>query len=259
MVLTKKKGTKRKTTKRKRGKKKVEKEKPIKRKGIKRIYSIILTNHDKRLKTICVNSTEEGIYKKLYKLLKENENVVFPMQYNNHYHQMVEARYELIVLKRREESDSLVNKVKNEYGEYVDYETDNDKWIVIDRANYNMEETFWVYGYHPKIQRKTFQWVFDNFVLKGSKNKYMFKNIVLYLNKILFECDGNLEMVICKNKNDSVRFYNQLEQWSRDRKLKYVMFTGDIAHSKHKRDWMEKIMKLTSWNIKKVKRCSTRD
>ena len=86
----------------------------------------------------------------------------------------------------------------------------------------------------------------------------MFKSILVYLNKILIECNGNLDLVICKNKKDAIRFYNQVEKWCIERKMKYIMFMGDIAHSKHKRDWMDKIQELTHWDRTKIKRPSTR-
>ena len=229
-----------------------------KRRNKKKIYSIILTNHDKQLESICSEATEEKIYKKFNDLLKKNKKVTFPMQYNNLKHKMVESKYELVIIKCKELGDKDVNKIRDEYGQFINYESSSEDWIIVDRANYNIEETFWVYGYHPKLQRKTFEWIFENFILKDSKNKYMFKSVQVYLNKILIECNGTLDMVICKNKNDAIRFHNLLEKWCNDRKIKYVAFMGDIAHSKYKRDWMKKIQKLTNWNIVKIKRNSTR-
>lgn len=225
----------------------------------KYIYVIILANHGKQLKTICNAETDEKIHKKLDKLLKENKKVVFPIQFNNHKHVMVEAQYELIIIKCKQDDDDNVNQVRNQYGEYIDYETNNDDWVVVDRANYDIEETFWVYGYHPKLQRKTFEWIFDNLIAKDGKNKYEFKTIQVFHNKVLIENNGKLDMVMCKNKQDSVRFYNLLETWCKKKKLKYVMFMGDIGKSSYKRDWIEKIIKLTGWKRNKVLRRSTRD
>lgn len=170
----------------------------------------------------------------------------------------MESQYELIIIKCKEFGDSDVNKIRDEYGQYANYETVEDGWIVIDRANYNMEETFWVYGYHPKLQRKTFEWIFDNLIKKDSKNKYMFKSIQIYKNKLLIDCNENLEMVICKNKNDCIRLYNQIEKWCMDNKIKYIAFMGDTAHSKYKTNWIDRIQELTNWNRRKVTRCNTR-
>lgn len=226
-----------------------------------KIYSIIHCNHGKRKETLCSEKTESEIYKRFNKILKENKKVDFPMRFNNLKHVMVESDHELVIIKCKDLIyDKDVNKVKDNSGKYVNYETDNEDWIVVDRAAYDVEETFWVYGYHPKLQRKTFRWVFDEFIEKDGKDKYKFKTIALYNNKILFECNDELNMVMCKNKQDSIRFYNQLERWSIDKKLnKYIFFIGDIKKSKYKQEWLGKIQKLTNWNLRKIKRLSTRD
>lgn len=232
---------------------------PRKSRNKVKIYSIIFANHGKMKNTICSEKTENEIYKRFNNLLKENKKIVFPVRYNNLEHVMKPSEYEIIILKCRDEFESKENKVRDDSGEFITYKTTSDDWIVIDRAPYDVEETFWVYGFHPMLQRKNFEWIFENFILKDSKNKYMFKSVQIYNNKVLFDCNGKLEMVMCKNKNDSVRLYNQLEQYAIKAKCKYCLFMGDIANSKHKRDWIQRIMDLTHWNAQKVKRLSTRD
>ena len=64
------------------------------RRNKRKIYSIILVNHGKQLKTICSDTTEVKIYKKFNELLKENKKVSFPIQYNS-LDEMVESEYEL--------------------------------------------------------------------------------------------------------------------------------------------------------------------
>ena len=228
------------------------------RRNKKKIYSIILVNHGKQLRTICSEETETKIYKRFKELLDESKEVNFPIRYNNHEHVMIEAEYELVIIKCSDEFDNKVNKVRSDSGEFVNYETTDEDWIVVDRAPYNIEETFWVYGYHPRLQRKDFNWVFDNFIAKDAKNKYMFKSIQVYLNKLLIDCNGKLEIVICKNKKDSIRLYNLIETKSNEKKFKYIMFMGDISKSKYKGDWIKRIKELTGWNNTKINRSSTR-
>lgn len=225
----------------------------------KKIYSIILTNHGKIKDKLASESTEDKIYKRFNKLLKENKKVVFPMRYNNEKHVMIESEHELYIIKCKELFDNDTNKIKDASGKFVNYETTDENWIVIDRAEYYIEETFWVYGYHPKLQRKTFEWIFDEFIAKDAKNKYMFKTVQILYNKLLIECNDKLEIVICKNKSDAIRMYNQIEQWCIKKKFKYVIFMGRIEQSKHKNQWIEKIKNLTHWNRKKILRRSTRE
>lgn len=227
-------------------------------KNKKKIYSIILTNHGKRKETLYSDTTEEKIYKKFNSILKENKKVVFPMRYNNEKHVMVESDHELYIIKCKEFWDNDVNKIKDDSGKYINYESSDEDWIILDRASYDVEETFFVYGYHPKLQRKTFEWIFDEFISKDAKNKYLFKSIQIYLNKVLIDCNGKLDIVICKNKSDAIRFYNKIEEWCKERKYKYVLFIGDLNKSKYKTEWIDRIQKLTNWPRFKITRSSTR-
>lgn len=221
-------------------------------------YHIILINHGKMLHDLYFTSSEVKANNKFKEMLKENKKVVFPMRWNNHEHVMRECAYELVIIKYRDEFESSVTKIRDDSGKFVNYESSSDEWIIYDRAPYNMEETFWVYGYHPRIQRKDFNWIFDNFIAKDAKNKYMFKSIVLYKNKLLVDYNGKLEIVICKNKPDCIRLYNLIEKLAMEKKFKYIAFMGDIADSKYKLTWMDRIRELTHWNNKKIARCSTR-
>ena len=45
------------------------------RRNKKKIYSIILVNHGKQLRTICSDTTEVKIYKKFNEILKENRDI----------------------------------------------------------------------------------------------------------------------------------------------------------------------------------------
>ena len=180
------------------------------------------------------------------------------MRFNNEKHVMVPSEHELLIIKCKEDGDNDVNLVKDDYGKFVKYETDSEDWIVIDRKPYDIEETFWVYGYHPRLQRKDFNWIFENFVAKDAKNKYQFKTIQVFLNKLLIETSGKLEIVFCKNHSDCVRLYNKIEEVSKKNKFKYILFMGDVTKSKHKGDWIKKIQNLTNWTILKISRPSTR-
>ena len=50
-----------------------------------------------------------------------------------------------------------------------------------------------------------------------------------------------------------------IEEFSRKNKFKSTLFMGDLGTSKHKSEWIDRIMEETGWNRTKVKRRSTRD
>lgn len=224
----------------------------------KNLYHIILVNHDKMKEDLFWTDSEATVNKEFKTMVEENKSVVFPINFNNNKTEIIESSYEIMIIKARDKTESRETKVMNEYGKFVNYATNDDDWIIYDRSPYYIEETFWVYGYHPRLQRKDFKWIYDNFISNNSNNKYLFKTVQLFKNKILVECNGKLDMVICKNKQDAIRMYNMIEEWCERDKMKYVGFMGDLSYSKYKSDWITKIQKLTNWTRKKITRMSTR-
>jgi hypothetical protein len=226
-----------------------------------RKYHILTTSLGKTLHDIYNIYDEDIAYRKFHALIEERKNVVFPVKWirRRRINHFLEADYELILIKKKDEDDkSDITSFRNQYGQFVDYKTDNDNWIILDKADYPVEETFWVYGYNPKRERKTFSFIFENFIEKDADSKYHIKNVVVYRNKLLIETTEELNMVTCKNHSDVVRMYNLIEEWCKERKYKYVMMGGEVTNSVHSDMWCNKIIKLTGWNKMKINRNSTR-
>jgi len=228
------------------------------RKVKKKIWQIALINHDTFKKVLYSCASEEQVYTRFNNLKEENKKVQFPVRYNNEQSIIVESKYEIVILKCKQRGDKPVNRVMDTDGGFALYATNEDNWIVVDKATYEIEETFFVYGYHPRLQRKDFSWIYTNFVKEPSKDKYSFRNIAVYNNKVLFDNGSNLEMVICKNKSDAVRLNNAIEERAHEDRLKNNIFLGDLRGSKYKKEWMDKIQELTGWNRQKILRTSTR-
>ena len=224
----------------------------------KNLYHIILVNQDKMKEDLFWTDSVATVNKEFKTMVEENKSVIFPIKFNNNKTEIIESSYEIMIIKARDKTESRETKVMDEYGKFVNYATNDDDWIIYDRSPYYIEETFWVYGYHPRLQRKDFKWIYDNFISNNSNNKYLFKTVQLFKNKILVECNGKLDMVICKNKQDAIRMYNMIEEWCERDKMKYIGFMGDLSYSKYKSDWITKIQKLTNWTRKKITRMSTR-
>lgn len=224
----------------------------------KNLYHIILVNHDKMKEDLFWTDSEATVNKEFKTMVEENKSVIFPVRFNNNKTEIIESSYEIMIIKARDKTESRETKVMDEYGKFVNYATNDDDWIIYDRSPYYIEETFWIYGYHPRLQRKDFKWIYERFISNNSNNKYLFKTVQLFKNKILVECNGKLDMVICKNKQDAIRMYNMIEEWCERDKMKYVGFMGDLSYSRYKSDWITKIQKLTNWTRKKITRMSTR-
>lgn len=221
----------------------------------KNIYHIILASNGKMIKTIYNCASEQLVNKKFDELVEENKNVRFPVRYIN-IGKLVIANYELYIIKRKENEDNIT-KLKDGDGKIINFETNNDNWIVYDRENYDKEESFWVYGYHPVFQRKDFMWIYNN-LISNDIGKYNIKQILVYQNKLLISTTNTLDMVLCKNISDCIRLFNELEKECVKNKIKYVFFTGDAYNSGSRRTWFDKMKKLTNWSDLKLRRNSLR-
>lgn len=221
------------------------------------IYHIIITSCGKEIKDIYHSAKETSVLSHFNRLLSDNKaSVEFPVRYINN-NGLKDANYELMIIKSKDKKDHSETRLRDEYGKFINYTTTNEDWIVIERAEYLKEETFWVYGYHPQLQRKTFRWIFNNFIIKNC-NKFMIKNVFIFKNKFIVDCNGTINMVLCKNIDDAIRLFNQLEIEYNKAKGKYVLWSGNMTHSALKKEIINKIIKLTGWNYNKIRRNSLR-
>lgn len=245
---------KRKSTGRKRGRpRKVVTEKP--KPSRKRPYSIILTTRGRQKECFKTFKTEEEAYQYFTDIINSNQNVRFPVKYLN-YAGIVDAKYEIYIIKRVEESETKFKaQLRNDYGEFIEYDTDSDNWMIVDKSPWNVEESFWVHGYDPVFQRKDFNWIVDNIIIPGG-----FKNILVYKNKFIIDTSGEIDIVFCKNMSDAFRLYTEIEDECRTRKIKSVMFSGNISDYSRATvsSWKDKLCEVTGFNRKKISRSSLR-
>ena len=184
-------------------------------------------------------------------LKTQDNNVIFPSNITG-IHQIENSIDEYILIEKNEDKTSTL--LRNEYGKFVEQTTNKNGWIIIDKFRYKREEEFWVYGYNSKNDRKTFLWIYNNLVISDLYDNLDFKRIFLYKNKIVIKNDANeIELVLCKDESDAVRFYNKTEEWIKRDKIKQVLFMGDYSSiSDRRRKLEDELIALTGWTKKKV-------
>lgn len=201
----------------------------------------------------------EHAYDKINELLEENKNIVFPKKIENN--EILEnARYEYVILEKNRHGDKVNLGQRNEYGKVVKQELSTDKWVILEKFPYDVEETFWVWGFNPNTERKTFDWIYENIIMDGIETQYDIKRVFLYKNKIIVKDDNNnIEMIICKTQSDSIRFYNLIDDWNKKRKNKNVIMLGSLnLPGERKRKIEAEIMKLTGWTLEKTQQSGTK-
>ena len=247
--------------KKKRGRKKKrgpKKKKPIiEKKKQSWDYKIIICESNKQDKYIGVyhDIAEVELVKK--KIIEKNNSVIFPIKVKNSG-KLSEFKSEYLILKRTNDAKNLPTKMPNEYGKWIDNYTTSDVWAIFDKFPALIEETFWVYGYNPKKDRKTFEWIINELLLSNLTDTDVIQ-IFIYNNKVIFKREDDIDFVICKNISDAIRMYNLLREYCNSNKIKLAIFTGLVNKRTDRTASIVKLLqKKTGWGIYKIYRTSTR-
>jgi hypothetical protein len=201
-------------------------------------------------------------------LISESNEVNVPIRYINSG-RIKEAEYEIILLKpcMGENAETLL---MDDYGEFIKttittiydenskYGKNNDcTYSILRKEPYYIEETFWVYGFHPSFQRKNANFIYNSFITPLKSFGYYANRIACFKNKLIILGEEKTNMVICKNKKDCIRLYNYIEEKSKKEKIKKILWCGCVG-KKGNKYWYDKIRELTNWNYTKIMRSSTR-
>ena len=204
-------------------------------------------------------------YDALGRLKEESEKVVFPVRIFN-TGRGKNAIYEYVLFERSggEKKDAVL---KNEYGKLVAHRTNSNKWNIVDKVPVDMEETFWVYGYDQRYDRKTFSWIYEHLVKERiSMDGFNFVSVILFGNKMVFKYDdGSMGLVMCKTISDGVRFYNKLMEFILADKIdSRVLLLGSIrckrgvnSQNEMGNRLRDEICDLTGWDKHKLARMNT--
>lgn len=246
----------------KRGRKKIYKRKPknvevVIPKRVSWPYKIVACKNGKQISYIGKYVDIQSAYDKINELLKKCDDVVFPSLITQN-DKITDSKYEYLILERKNGDDKVVY-LRNDIGKMVEQKTNSNIWNVYDKFEFKKEETFWVWGYNNKTDRKTFMWIYENILLKKTEGEYDILRVMLYKNKIVFKDDNNdLDVIFCKNISDAIRFYNMLEKMIKENKYKKVFFLGQYDDISDKRRSLEDdLIKLTGWTKKKIQMTST--
>ena len=216
-------------------------------------YKVVSCHNGRQNEYVGAYVSVEEAYEMVERLLEERKGVVFPARVS--IGETIEScRDEYLILEKDRYGDKEAPLLRNEYGKLVRQETNSDTWVILDKFPYEVEETFWVYGYDPVRDRKTFGWIYHNILLAGIETKFDIKRVMLYKNKVVIKDDaGNLDIVFCKTIGDGIRFYNLLSETVAKEKLKQVMFLGNYSEIGDKRRALEdELVQRTGWSKRKI-------
>ena len=217
-------------------------------------YKVVSCHNGRQTDYIGTYIKVEDAYGVVEQLLEKSKDVIFPARVQI-TDRIINSRDEYLILEKNRYGDKEAPLLRNEYGKLVRQETNSEKWVILDKFSYDVEETFWVYGYDPVRGRKTFEWIYHNIIIGNIETSYDIKRVMLYKNKIVVKDDaGNLDIVFCKTISEAIRFYNLLGEWIVKTKMKkHVFMLGNYSEIGDKRRTLEReLVEKTGWTIRKI-------
>ena len=215
------------------------------------VYRVILTSNGKYKKTLYKCKTKESVFLKYHKMREEN-NVLYPKRFLN-TNGLKKVKYEICVTKPTEDTDTF-RLLRDEYGKlYI--EKPLGDWTILASDEYNLEETFYIYGYEDDT-RPTIREVVKRLMI-GAHSKRMVKQIIVVYNKLIIYNEDQFDMIICKNLEDAQRLHHTLARIAKKQKIKSLLFMGTAQPAQIGR-YYDIIHEETGWPYTKIRRTSTR-
>lgn len=187
--------------------------------------------------------------KNLYQKTIDNNVVYFERTLLNKNNKHKELKFYLYLLKEREDNDEKV-VVRDSLGRLVKEKFKDEKYSIIDRVDFKIEETFFVFGHRERL---TFKEIIKKLLMNNTRTKYVF----FLLNKLVIEDYDNMEIIVCKNKKESRKLHDQLFEFFRFNGIKRGIFMNELKKENRKRVY-EDIKKKTGWKTPRLYRNSTR-
>lgn len=211
-------------------------------------YRIVLYNNGKKQKIIFKSNNLGGIKTKYINMVKHNEVIVPKKIVNNKKFKSV--NYELLLLESKQVSKNEI-VVRDRVGKIIRNREIESGWLILERSNWKVEETFKVFG---RDDRMNCVQIVKQILLPNK----VYKQVCCVLNKLIIEDDNDhMEIITCKNKYDSGRLHDALQDICKKFEVKSVIFFGKSTPENRSRLY-PKILKKTGWKKSRVYRTSTR-
>lgn len=213
------------------------------------MYEIILTENDKKLKTLYQYGREHDALYRFTNLGKKK--IFFPKKKVYKDKVLVDVVYNIVLLKKRSDGDKSII-IRDRYGKLLESFMEDPEWIVMGRSEYDIEELFFVTGANRKLNLNEIL----KYVLLPKISEKNPKQILILNNKIIIE-GITLNMITCKNIDEAIRLYNNIRVYCFDNKTNNVVFFGSIPKDSRK-VWYKNIHKLTDISYNRLYRKSSR-
>lgn len=196
-----------------------------------------------------------GSMEKFNKLVAANhERSICPRLYESRTKRSGEqpVKYEILIKQKIDPSvETNESLFRDELGASITVKTDDPEWRILAKDDWYIEENFYLYGYHPKYDRKDAKFIIDNVIMKYVE-EYSICRIFIWKSYLFIENDDDFTFVLTKASDEAVRLYNIL--YDRLSQIENLYFTGTLSKGSIP-TWVDKMMEKTGWEEKTVKNC----
>lgn len=213
------------------------------------MYQIILTENNKKVKTLYSYTREHDALYRFTNISKKQTRFPKKQVYKNKI--LTEVFYHVLLIKKRNVGDKSII-VRDNYGKLLESFMEDPDWTVLGSSEYNIEEQFSVTGANRKLDLNEI----INYVLLPKISEKNPKQILTLNNKVVIE-GVTLNLVTCKNINETTRLYNKLRSYCYENKISNIIFFGSIPKT-DKKVWYKKIHDITGIGYNRLYRKSSR-
>ena len=213
-------------------------------------FSIYITKNKKRVKFLGCSWWKTDAYKIYNGAIEKNKsNTIFPKTYSTDRrkgsHTKKDLYYEIILVKKVQDGEKTANSFRNKDGKFIEsIITDWENHKIIDKHDWFLEETFAIYGYHPKKDRKTYSFIMNKFLVEQEDCADEMKKIMVFKNRVIIQYTDDFDFITCFDNKQARKLYDMLQKDAIRLKMKYVAFMGQTKSTK----WIDKIEEKTGWN-----------
>lgn len=134
--------------------------------------------------------------------------------------------YEIILIQKGDHISDNTTFLRDNDGKFIEHcIVDDDTYKIIAKDKWFIPETYNVYGYDPRRDRKTFDFILNEILLKdiGWDN---IKRVFYYGRRVFIQRDTDFDMITCKSQDEALRLYNTLEKYADS---EFALFTGVLT------------------------------
>tara|TARA_R110000803_G_scaffold47825_4_gene99593 strand:+ start:14780 stop:15445 length:666 start_codon:yes stop_codon:yes gene_type:complete len=193
-------------------------------------YRIIITKNKKKKRVVFDTNVKKNATSRFNTFIKNNK-ILFPIQHTYVNKEALPVEYELLLLKRRDNTNEKSISIRNTLGQLQEPLFNDDKWILVKRKPYYYEEKFVMIGVGSKL---TLLDIISKVINPSiNTNRGDTGHVYYFQNKVCVEV-GNSDIFLfgTKNRADAITLYNKLRELYLIKKKLNILFSGRVPNNK---------------------------